>query len=237
MGLYNRNSSRVGSFQQDEELFYTESNQNASVDFVKATYQLFAASLLAGTVGAYVGVGIAGIVASWKWAIFILEIALLFGVHFTKHINGLNLIVLFAFTFTSGLSIGPLLGSTLGLAGGPNIVASTFLMTTIIFGSLSMFAMNTDRDFTIMGKPLFITLIVIVVVSLLNILIFRSPIIQVGIAGISTLLFSFFILFDTQNIIRGNYEHPIDGAIALYLDFFNLFVSLLQIFGLINSDD
>ena len=236
MDLYKRDSSQTGAFQANQDM-YSQRDENVSVSFVKSTYQLFAASLLAGTVGAYVGVGMAGFVQSWFWGFIILEIALLVGLHFVKKVAGLNLAVLFAFTFISGLTIGPLLAKTLGMAGGANIVASTFLMTTVIFGSLSVFAMNTTRDFTILGKPLFITLIVIVVVSLLNVLIFRSPILQVGIAGLSTLLFSIFILFDTQNIIKGNYETPIDGAIALYLDFFNLFVSLLQIFGFINSSD
>jgi modulator of FtsH protease len=45
------------------------------------------------------------------------------------------------------------------------------------------------------------------------------------------------VIFDTQNIIRGNYQTPIDGAIALYLDFLNIFISLLQIFGVLNSDE
>ncbi|EOX5808881.1 Bax inhibitor-1 family protein, partial [Campylobacter jejuni] len=48
-------------------------------------------------------------------------------------------------------------------------------------------------------------------------------------------LFSFYILYDTQNIIRGNYETPIEGAVALYLDFVNLFVSLLNILRSFNS--
>jgi modulator of FtsH protease len=60
---------------------------------------------------------------------------------------------------------------------------------------------------------------------------------QVGIAAISAILFSAFILYDTQNIIQGNYGSPVDGAIALYLDFVNLFTSLLQILGFMGSDD
>jgi modulator of FtsH protease len=60
---------------------------------------------------------------------------------------------------------------------------------------------------------------------------------QVGIASISAILFSAFILYDTQNIIRGNYGHPVDGALALYLDFINLFTSLLQILGFLGDED
>ncbi|MEO1923552.1 MAG: Bax inhibitor-1 family protein, partial [Nautiliaceae bacterium] len=49
--------------------------------------------------------------------------------------------------------------------------------------------------------------------------------------------FSFFILYDTQNIIRGNVSSEIEAAVALYLDFLNLFVSLLQILGFLNNEE
>jgi modulator of FtsH protease len=110
------------------------------------------------------------------------------------------------------------------------------MLTTVAFGGLSIFAMNTKRDFSTMGKMLFITLIVIVVAGLINIFL-GSPILQLAIASISSILFSAFILYDTQNIIRGAYETPIEGAIALYLDFLNLFVSLLQILGIFGRDE
>jgi modulator of FtsH protease len=88
-----------------------------------------------------------------------------------------------------------------------------------------------------MGKMLFITLIVVIVGSLLNIFWLHNPWMQVGIAGVSAILFSMFILYDTQNIIQGNYGHPVDGALALYLDFINLFTSLLHILGFMGSSD
>ena len=66
---------------------------------------------------------------------------------------------------------------------------------------------------------------------------FHSPVLQLGIASVGAVLFSAYILYDTQNIIRGNYETPIEGAVALYLDFVNLFVSLLQILGIFSRDD
>jgi modulator of FtsH protease len=96
--------------------------------------------------------------------------------------------------------------------------------------------MNTDRDFSAMGKMLFIVLIVMVVAGLINIFL-GSPMLQLAIVSVGAILFSAFILYDTQNIIRGAYETPVEGAVALYLDFFNLFVSLLQILGFLGSDE
>ena len=60
---------------------------------------------------------------------------------------------------------------------------------------------------------------------------------QLAIASGGALLFSAFNLYDTQQIIKGNYNSPIEAALSLYLDFFNLFISLLQILGIMNSDD
>lgn len=233
MGLYDRNYVRNHTQEHVREQSRTQSSMAV---FIKQTYQLFAASLLAATAGAYVGLGMAATIASFFWGFVILEFALLFGLYAAKRKAGLNMALLFGFTFVSGLTLAPLLTSVLGLPGGASIVANAFMLTTVAFGGLSIFAMNTKRDFSAMGKMLFITLIVVVVASLINIFL-GSPIMQLVIASISSILFSAFILYDTQNIIKGAYETPIEGAIALYLDFLNLFVSLLQILGIFGRDE
>ena len=216
--------------------------------FIKQTYQLFAASLLAASAGAYTGtaylanslvkMGANGhpAVAGWFWGLVILEFALLFGLIAAKKKEGLNLILLFAFTFVSGLTLTPMISSYLMLPGGASIITEAFVLTTVAFGGLSVFAMNTKRNFSTMGKMLFITLIVIIVASLINIFT-ASPLFQLVIASISAILFSAFILYDTQNIIRGNVETPVEAAVSLYLDFLNLFVSLLQILGIFSNRD
>lgn len=233
MGLYDR--KYINDHAQEGAHEQAQSKSSLGV-FIKQTYQLFAASLLAATAGAYVGLGMAEAISSWFFGLVILEFGLLFGLYAAKKKAGLNLILLFGFTFVSGLTLAPLLTNILGMAGGASIVANAFMLTTVAFGGLSMFAMNTKRDFSAMGKMLFITLIVVVVASLMNIF-FQSSLMQLIIASISAILFSAFILYDTQNIIKGAYETPIEGAIALYLDFLNLFVALLQILGIFGRED
>ena len=234
MGLYDRDYIQQHS--QEGAYEHTRVDESSIGAFIKQTYQLFAAILLAASAGAYVGVGMAKAISSWYWGLVILEFVFLFGLYAAKRKPGLNMILLFGFTFLSGLTLAPLLSNILGLKGGGSIVANAFILTTVAFGGLSIFAMNTKRDFSGMGKMLFITLIVVVVAGLINIF-FHSPILQLAIASVSSILFSAFILYDTQNIIRGEYETPIEGAIALYLDFLNLFVSLLQILGIFGSKD
>ena len=232
--MYDRKS--INNFEQYSENSYAQSD-TALIQFVKQTYQLFAGSLLAATVGAYVGISTLGaIVAQFYIGFVILEFALLFGLFFTKTKPGINLFMLFAFTFVSGLTLTPILSRVLGMPGGAAIVAQAFLLTTAIFGIMSIFALRTKKDLASIGKMLFIALIVVVIGSLIN-LFLGSPILQVIIAGVSAILFSIFIAYDTQNIVRGLYDSPVTAAVSLYLDFLNLFVSLLQLLGIFNSNN
>ena len=232
--MYNRDylshkDSTQGQYAQD-------SSRAELMSFLKATYQLFAGSLLAATAGAYIGLDMVSTIKSWYWGLVILEFALLFGLFAVKNKPGINLAVLFGFTFISGLTITPLLASVFAMPAGASIVAQAFLMTSVAFGGISMFALTTKRDFSGMGKMLFIALIILVVGSISNIFI-QAPLLQLGIAMVGAVLFSAFILYDTQQIIKGGFSTPVEAAIALYLDFFNLFISLLQILGIMNNDD
>jgi len=232
MGLYDRDYARGNSHAYET----TNRSDTQIVSFVKETYKLFAASMMAGAVGAYVGVPLAGAIQGMIWPLFFVEIGLLIGLQFVKKKPGINLIVMFAFVFMTGITISPLLSHTLGLSGGGAIVGNAFAMTSVVFGAMSFFAIKTTRDFTSYSKPLMIALIVIVVFSIINMFL-GNPIFQIIIAGAVVILFSVLVIFDTQNIMRGAYETPIDGAIALYLDFLNIFTALLQIFGIFGSDD
>jgi len=241
--MYNRdylsNNNESSYSRKDEAYTSSREQQSAPTDimaFLKSTYQLFASSLLAATAGAYIGLGMAAAISSWFWGLVILQFGLLFAIYAVKNKPGINLAVLFAFTFVSGLTITPLLASVFSMPSGASIVAQAFLMTSVAFGGISMFALTTKKDFSSMGKMLMIALIILIVGSISNIFI-GSPILQLGIAMVGALLFSAFILYDTQKIIRGEFETPIEAAIALYLDFLNLFISLLQIFAAFNSKD
>jgi len=231
MGLYDRdyaNQSHYGDAGSKSE--------GKLVSFVKETYKLFAASMMAGAVGAYVSIPFAASVQAWFIPLFILEIALLFGLFAVKRKPGINLVVMFSFVFMTGVMLSPLLARTLGMAGGGAIIGNAFAMTSVIFGAMSFFAIKTTKDFTGYGKPLMIALFVIIGFSIVN-LFLGSPILSIIISAVVVLLFSVLVVYDTQNIIRGAYETPIDGAIALYLDFLNIFTALLQLFGIFGGDD
>lgn len=233
MGLYDRDYAQQGAFGYES----ASKSEAHIVSFVKETYKLFAASMMAGAVGAYVGVPMVATIATYMWPLFALEIGLLIGLHFVKHKPGINLAVMFGFVFMTGLMFAPLLARTLGMNGGSTIIGNAFAMTSVVFGAMSFYAIKTTKDFTGYGKPLMIAMLVIVGFSILNIFL-GNPILHVAISGVVVILFSIMVIYDTQNIMNGSYETPIDGAIALYLDFLNIFTALLQLFGIFgNSDD
>lgn len=232
MALYNRDYKN-----NVIDAGYAQEVESASVDFMKKTYQLLAASMVAAAVGAYVTMPYAATVVQYKWLIFGFELFMLFiGLGMTKNKPGLNLIALFVFTFVTGVSLVPLLAKLIGMGSGGTI-GTAFLMTSVLFGALSIFAINSKSDFSNWGKPLFITLIVIILASLVNYFILQSPIMHIIITAGILLLFSIFTIYDTQNIANGAYDSEIDAAISLYLDFLNMFTAILQLLGLFPGDD
>ncbi|TSA86652.1 Bax inhibitor-1 family protein [Helicobacter mehlei] len=227
MALYDRSGL------QQEAFSHAQQSETALVNFVKTTYKFFAASLLLATIGALIGFMNFHIALQYKWVFFIAEIVAFFGLMFTRSMPTLNMFMLFAFTFLSGITLVPLLGFVIAKSGAAAIWQALG-MTTIVFGVMSVYAIKTKNDLANMGKMLFIAVIVVLVASLIN-LFLNSPFMQVAIAGVSVILFSLFVAYDTQNIIRGLYESPIQAATALYIDFLNIFVSLLQIMGIMGG--
>ncbi len=229
MALYDRD------YVSTHETGYVQTS--ASVDFMKKTYQLLAASMIAAAVGAYVTMPYAMQVMQFKWFIFGAELLVLFfGLSMSRGKPGLNLAMLFLFTFLSGVSLVPMLAYIIGMGNGA-LIGNAFLMTAILFGALSLFAINSKQDYANWGKPLFITMIVILVASLVNYFFLQSSMMHIVITAGVLLLFGLFTIYDTQNIANGAYDSPVDAAVSLYLDFLNMFTSILQLLGIFGSDD
>ncbi len=232
MSLYDRDYAKPAS-----EIGVAGAVESSRVDFLKKTYQLLAASMLAAAVGAYVTMPFAQAVFEYKWFIFGAELLVLFfGLGLSRGKPGLNILMLFIFTFLTGVSLVPLFASLIGMGKG-SVIGNAFLMTSVLFGALSLFAINSRTDFSSWGKPLFITLIVVIIASLVNIFFLKSPMIDVFITAGILLLFGIFTIYDTQNIANGAYDSPVDAAVSLYIDFLNMFTAILQLLGIFGSDE
>ena len=229
MALYDRDYVQTHS--------QVETGTLAGVDFMKKTYQLLAASMVAAAAGAYVALPYAPVIAHYHWFIFgFVMLMAMFGFNAVRHNHTLSLVALFVFTFVMGAWLAPMISMFVNTGRG-NVVGNAFLSTAVLFGALSLFAINSKKDYSSWGKSLFITFVVLFVMSLVNYFFFHSPIMGIVISAGVLLLFSLFTIYDTQNIANGAYDSPIDAAVSLFLDFFNMFTSMLQLLGIFGGDD
>jgi len=143
--------------------------------------------------------------------------------------------VLFAITGLLGFGLGSILTVYLKLPHGAQIIATAFGGTGLIFLGLSGYALTTKRDFSFLGGFLFAGMMVIVLAMLAN-LFFTIPALALAISGAVILLMSGFILFDTSRIINGGETNYIMATYGIYLSIFNIFISLLQILGIMSDE-
>jgi hypothetical protein len=111
----------------------------------------------------------------------------------------------------------------------------------ILFGTLSLYGYFTKRSLESMGQFLFVGLIAVIIASIVNIFI-GSSIMQMVISAVSIIIFLGLTAYDTQQIriavsVDSNGNEEVMGALTLYLDFINIFINLLQLFGIGGKKD
>ena len=147
-----------------------------------------------------------------------------------------GLVSTFALTGFMGFLLGPILNRYLGMAGGAEVVSSAFAMTALVFGGLSAYALITRKDMSFLGGFItagFFVLLGAVVASMF----FQISGLQLAISAGFVLFSSVCILFQTSAIIQGGERNYIMATVSLYVSIYNLFISLLQIFGIMSRDD
>ena len=206
-------------------------NVEERMAFVRRVYALF----FAATLFAIGGVGLGLSFKPLLYFAFEHPVVMLFamfggvmGAQAVRHVRGVNLVALFGFTTLTGLVISPLIA--LLMYQNPASIVASGVLTVGIFGGLTVYVFASKKDFSFMRGMVTTGLIVVVLASLLNFFIVGSGALGFAVAVAALLLFSGFVLYDTSNIIR---RYPtneyVAGALALYLDAFNIFLALLRI--------
>lgn len=139
-----------------------------------------------------------------------------------------GVIFLFLFTFVAGWWLGPLLQYALQFSNGARLVGLAAAGTGIIFFTLASVVTVTRKDFGFLSNFLMTGLVLIILASLAN-LFFAIPAISLAIAATAVLLFSGFILFDVSRIVNGGETNYVMATLSIYLDLYNLFISLVQL--------
>ncbi|MDA9211383.1 Bax inhibitor-1/YccA family protein [Methylophilaceae bacterium] len=199
---------------------------------LRNTYALLGFSLIPTVIGALIGMTMNfGFAAQSPMLFFILTLGAMFGMFYLIRANqnsSLGVVFLLGLTFLMGLMLGPILQVAFSLSNGGQIVGLAAGGTASIFLVLSSIAATTKRDFSFMGKFLMIGLLLLILAMLVNIFT-QIPAMSLAISGIAVLIFSGFILYDVNRIVRGGETNYIMATLALYLNIYNLFVHLLHI--------
>lgn len=154
-------------------------------------------------------------------------IGLMFAVSTTRN-SIWGVIFLFLFTFVAGWWLGPLLQYALQFSNGARLVGLAAAGTGIIFFTLASVVTVTRKDFGFLSNFLMTGLALIILASLAN-LFFAIPAISLAISATAVLLFSGFILFDVSRIVNGGETNYVMATLSIYLDLYNLFISLVQL--------
>ena len=200
---------------------------------LRNTYWLLALSMLPTVGGAWVGMQLnfaslfAGSPIMAPLLMFGLMIGALFGVTALRN-SAWGVPALFGFTFIAGLMLAPILTVALGFRNGGQLVGLAGGMTAAIFFAMAGIATVSKRDFSFLGKFLFVGLVILIVASLGN-LFFQVPALSLTISAVAVLIFSMYLLYDVSNIVRGGETNYITATLNLFLDLFNIFISLLNI--------
>lgn len=201
-----------------------------SMNRLKTTYKYVFYGILTAMLGAFLLFPYAAsIVGITFWGLVIAEIAILIWFMFRKNIGTYLL-----FTLFTGMTLVPILAKFIN-AGAADVIVLALVGTAVLTGGLTYYAGSTTKNFLSMGQILFYILIGVVIMGLVNIFI-GSSVLAMLLSIVTMVLFSFFIIHDTQQVLYTDIE-PLDAAMGLYLSILNLFVSLLQILGIINGDD
>lgn len=206
---------------------------------LRNTYVLLAVSLIPTVIGAWLGVTMG---FSWfkgsPFIGFMVFMAGAFGFMWAIEKNknsSLGVYLLLGFTFFMGLMLSRLIGAMLGFKNGAQLIMLAFGGTAAVFGTMSVLASSIKRDLSSMGKFLFVGAIVLLLAIVANIFL-QLPALTITIAAVMVLLFSAYLLYDLNQIVRGGETNYVSATLNVYLDVYNIFQSLLSLLGIFGGD-
>ncbi|MDM0033926.1 Bax inhibitor-1/YccA family protein [Variovorax sp. J22P271] len=205
---------------------------------LRNTYWLLALSLLPTVLGAWLGVA-TGITRSLTGGLGLMvflggAFGFMFAIEKTKN-SAAGVPVLLGFTFFMGLMLSRLIAMVLGFRNGSELIMTAFGGTAGVFFVMASLATVIKRDLSGMGKWLFVGALVLMFGAIINIFVGSSAgMLTISVAAIG--IFSAYMLYDLKQIIDGGETNYISATLALYLDLFNVFQSLLALLGIFGGE-
>jgi modulator of FtsH protease len=206
---------------------------------LRNTYWLLALSMVPTVLGAWIGVstGIARAMSPGVGLVVFLvgAFGFMFAIERTKN-SAAGVPMLLAFTFFMGLMLSRLVGAVLGLSNGAGLVMTAFAGTGVIFLGMAALSSIIKRDLSSMGKFLFIGAVMLLVAGIANFFI-QSSALMITLSVLAIGIFSAFILHDLKRVKDGHETNYITATLGVYLSVYNVFQSLLALFGIMGSRD
>lgn len=198
---------------------------------LRNTYLLLALTMVPTVIGAMIGINTASIIIQHPILSFILMLGGVIGLQFAiaaNRNNGWGVVLLLGMTFLLGWFLGPLLSVALALKNGAQLVGLAAGGTGIVLFVMGAIATTTRRDFSFMGKFLFVGMIVLLLAMVANMFL-QIPALALTISALVVVVFSLFLLHDLSRIVNGGETNYIMATTGVYMSLFNIFVNLLQL--------
>jgi len=159
---------------------------------------------------------------------------LIYGIEKTKN-STTGVYLLLAFTFFMGLMLSRLVAAVLGFKNGPSLVMTAFGGTAAIFFAMATLSTVIKRDLSGMGKFLFVGALVVFIGFLVNFFL-QSSALMLTMLVLCLGVFSAFMLYDIKRVIDGGETNYVSATLAIYLDLYNVFQSLLMLLGIFGGE-
>lgn len=199
---------------------------------LRNTYMLLALSMVPTVIGALVGIQLQfSFLAGSPFIAFMLFLGIAWGFMYGIEKNkdsGLGVALLLGFTFFMGLMLSRILQVALGFSNGGSMITLAAGGTGAVFFTMASIATVSKRDFSNMGKFLFVGMIVILLAIVANIFL-QIPALSLAISAAAVMVFSAYILYDLSRIVQGGETNYVSATLAVYLDIYNVFISLLHL--------
>ena len=205
---------------------------------LRNTYWLLALSLVPTVLGAWLGVatGITRAMGGGLGLIVFLggAFGFMYAIEKTKN-SAAGVPVLLGFTFFMGLMLSRMIAMVLGFKNGPDLIMTAFAGTAGVFFVMASLASVIKRDLSGMGKWLFVGAIALVIGGVINVFVGSTAgMMAISVAAIG--IFSAYMLYDIKQIVDGGETNYISATLALYMDIFNVFQSLLALLGIFGGE-
>src|SRR5574338_809104 len=198
---------------------------------LRNTYLLLALTMVPTVIGAMIGINTAGVIIQTPILSFFLMLGAVIGLQYaiaTNRNSGWGIVFLLGMTLLLGWFLGPLLSFALALKNGPQLIGIAAGGTGIVLFLMAAVATTTRRDFSFMGKFLFVGMIVLLLAIVANMFL-QIPGLALTISALVVVVFSLFLLHDLSRIVNGGETNYIMATTGVYMSLFNIFANLLQL--------